>query len=230
MAILKGNTGVQVYVRVGGRIAKEYRDPDPPPPTQNRCPVMCKYIDSLTNLPFVIDTYVDPNYDFSYKNHTLSFHVYVDGKYMVNNCTGKEYVLAGCGYRSVSGPVMMDEQGANVVQQKFRFSPVKTGWTTIGEIAYRGTRRKARDIGVIEVQVFRIILREVTGSQRGSALRGQDLELSEKALKGKAISHGASCGKVEAPRQQTKNHEWDDIPEDRGPIAVYRFLYRSRGE
>ncbi|KAK8034063.1 hypothetical protein PG993_009058 [Apiospora rasikravindrae] len=127
MAVLKGITGVQVYVRVGGRIAAEYRDPEPPPPTPNRCPVICKYIESFTNYPFVIDTYVDPNYDFSYKDHTLSFHVYVDGKYMVNNCTSKEYVLAGCGYRTVRGPVTMDEQGANVVQQKFRFSLVQTG-------------------------------------------------------------------------------------------------------
>lgn len=50
---------------------------------------------------------------------------------------------------------------------------------------------RAKNLGVIEVQVFRIILGEATKFGRRAPMRKENLELSEKALKGKAISHGA---------------------------------------
>lgn len=67
-------------------------------------PVVCNYIELFDNRHFAIVTDVHPEYDFSYKNYSVSFHVYVDGKYAVNNCTTKEYVWSMAGRRTVLGP------------------------------------------------------------------------------------------------------------------------------
>ncbi|KAK8013073.1 hypothetical protein PG991_010448 [Apiospora marii] len=195
MAILEDVPGVQVFVQVKGRIATEYPNPDRQQQQQERtpngCPVVDRYIESFDNGHFAIVTEVGPTHDFNYKNHALSFHVYVDGRYKVNNCTSKEYVWAGAGRRTVSGPVMLDEKNGKVVQRRLKLSSV----TTVGddqEDRIQRDKEKAKNLGVIEVQVFRIVLREITSFQTGKAVRRQDLELSEKALKGKVISHGAS--------------------------------------
>ncbi|KAK7936126.1 hypothetical protein PG985_001621 [Apiospora marii] len=230
MAILEEVPGVQVFVQVKGRIATEYPNPDSQQQQQERtpngCPVVDRYIESFDNGHFAIVTEVGLTHDFNYKNHALSFHVYVDGRYKVNNCTSKEYVWAGAGRRTVPGPVMLDEKNGKVVQRRLKFSSVTTVEDDQGDRVKRD-KKKAKNLGVIEVQVFRIVLREVTSFQTGKATRRQDLELSEKALKGKVISHGASYGRLEAS-VPARNYESDDIPEDGGPIAVYRFFYRSR--
>ncbi|KAK7932154.1 hypothetical protein PG985_002866 [Apiospora marii] len=167
---------------------------------------------------------------------------HVDGKYAVNNCTTKDYVWSRAGRRTVLGPLGLDQQ-RNLKQRRFKFSAVKTGdcppFQSLSINAdfrkveddhsdrVQRDKAKTKDLGVIEVRVFRIILREATDFQAGTAARKQDLELSEKALKGKAISHGASYGRptTGAP---TNSFEAEDIPEDDGPIAIFRFLYRSR--
>ncbi|KAK8113549.1 hypothetical protein PG984_014075 [Apiospora sp. TS-2023a] len=229
MAVLEDVPGIQVFVQVKGRIATEYPNPDreqQQQPTPNGCPVVSRYTESFDNGHFAIVTEVGLTHDFNYKNHTLSFHVHVDGEYMVNNCTSKEYVLAGAGRRTVSGPIMLDEKSGKVVQQAIKFSAVKTVEDNERDRVQMDTE-KAKSLGVIEIRVFRIVLGEVTTFQKGSVVRRQNLEFSEKALKGKAISHGASCEQLQFSVSD-KNYESDEIPDDGGPIAVYRFFYRSR--
>lgn len=127
MAVLDDVPGIQVFVKVKGGIATEYPDPGRQQPTENGCPVVCSYIESFDNRHFAIVTDVNRFHDFSLQNHTLSFRVYVDGGYMVNNCITEDYVRYGYGRRTVSGPLMLDERGQSTVQQKFKFAAVMRG-------------------------------------------------------------------------------------------------------
>ncbi|KAK8099879.1 hypothetical protein PG999_010253 [Apiospora kogelbergensis] len=227
MAVLDDVPGIQVFVKVKGGIATEFSDSGQQQPTENGCPVVCSYIESFDNRHFAIVTDVNRFHDFSLQNHTLSFRVYVDGGYMVNNCITEDYVRYDYGRRTVSGPLMLDERGQNTVQQKFKFAAVMRVEDDRRDRVLRDKDR-AKNLGVIEVQVFRIILGEATKFGRRAPMRKENLELSEKALKGKAISHGASYGKQGAASELNQSFDADDIPEDGGPIAVYRFLYRSK--
>ncbi|KAK8857331.1 hypothetical protein PGQ11_013243 [Apiospora arundinis] len=231
MAVLDNVPGVQVFVRVKGQIATEYPSPDHQQQqlqdTENGCPVVCNYIESFDNRHFAIVTDVGSAYGFFSGGHALSFRVYVDGEYMVNTCTTQDYVWQGCGRRTVSGPMMLDKCGQNLVQQKFKFSAVQTVEDDQRDRVQRDKER-AKNLGVIEVRVVRIILRAVSEFQRGAMDRNKDLNLSEKALKGKAISHGAGCERREVVSEPTQTYEADEFPGYHGPIAVYRLLYRSR--
>lgn len=112
----------------------------------------------------------------------------------------------------------------------------------------RKDKKVAERLGIVEVR----ILRGIKGHLRSSStmkLKTNNFELAEKSLKGKAVSHGTAYGN---PRRRPPirwlltpsllfrfGHEFNIPPrdsceftpleEDHGPIAKFRFLYRSRG-
>ncbi|KAK8058003.1 hypothetical protein PG994_008451 [Apiospora phragmitis] len=115
MAVLDAVPGIQVSLRVKGKIATEYPNPDP----QQR-------------------------YDFSYKDHALDFHTHVDGPMMDRYCIcGEDAKYEG--RRFAEGEVVEDNDRDRVEKDKM----------------------KAEGLGVIEVQIFRVILRGKTSYRDG---------------------------------------------------------------
>ncbi|KAI1115092.1 hypothetical protein F5Y14DRAFT_460911 [Nemania sp. NC0429] len=87
--------------------------------------------------------------------------------------------------------------------------------------------KATKDLGIIQIEVERHIYRGELPPSQDADSTTTTLEVAEKALKGKAISHSTSVGKRE-PGESLRLMNTRRIPADNGPIAVFRFLYRSR--
>jgi hypothetical protein len=84
-------------------------------------------------------------------------------------------------------------------------------------------------IGEIVVSVFRTTPQDAVFSRNVFAPPQYQppTEVAEKAVKGKAISHGVAYGEQKIERRARK--EMIDIDGPNNPIAVFVFKYRSRG-
>ncbi|KAK8064221.1 hypothetical protein PG996_008873 [Apiospora saccharicola] len=129
MAILAEVPGIQVVVKVEGRVAAEFPDPEP----QHRRaldPVSCVYIESVDDARFVVEVVVYRSYDFTRdEKHSLWVHVEVDGERcgMAGCEITKEQVTASPGGRRERLDSARERRGSHIFLQKFRFATIKKG-------------------------------------------------------------------------------------------------------
>ncbi|KAI1496181.1 hypothetical protein F5X99DRAFT_401202 [Biscogniauxia marginata] len=232
MAIVEDVPGVEVTILVRGQPSREYEDGDSSEAQDQAgaaCPVACKYIECADDTEFVVQTKIT-GYKWGYRNHALSSETYVDGKrirgVLIRSLKCEQYCPYTC---TVQGEEKYDRATGRWSVHRFKFAAVDTVDEARKERVAEDIKI-AKNLGVIEVKLLRVTEHGPTGySQRASGINPGTgkFELTEKSLKGKAISHGTSYSKAEsisAPRfVDTRT-----IPEDNGPIAIYRFLYRSR--
>ncbi|KAM0325323.1 hypothetical protein ACHAQA_007308 [Verticillium albo-atrum] len=216
------------------------------------------YIESKDNISFEVDIRVEDDAsldEWIFDNRGLEFHLMVDGGYM-----GKRYVSVedvrqeGSGRRDGRGrhgyfTKFIGAKGPGTGQyfselRRFVFSPIATGsvedGTSVEEIAL------ARALGTIEV-VAR--WSEYTGhvfgpGRNGDGRQGRHTEhrmhtkgypyseISEEALKGRALSHSTSFSDAEGITRAGGRHGDGSRPRtrllDRGrPVVSYLFKYRS---
>jgi len=91
--------------------------------------------------------------------------------------------------------------------------------------------KRAKELGLIRIKVMRgINLHErIPPSAARAGLENLDLSIAEKALKGRAVSHGTTY----SPGIRTKilgKMTVDHLDTQKRPYAVFDFHYRSRGE
>ncbi|KAI0480143.1 hypothetical protein GGR56DRAFT_624735 [Xylariaceae sp. FL0804] len=118
--------------------------------------------------------------------------------------------------------------------QKCKFSAIKIVDDSVKE-RIENDKKAAQNLGQIIIQVERVIearpLRRLEAREEEDARRpanpDEAFELAEKSLKGQAISHSSSwsVGRCIPPPTIYKA---EPIAEDDGPIAEYRFYYKSR--
>ena len=89
MAVVDGLPGVEVTVKVGGRKAVEYDDPDAADAVDTlpnpACKTTSKYIESVDNAEFALLLNISHSYDWGYRDHSLSVHLFVDGQQVRQN-------------------------------------------------------------------------------------------------------------------------------------------------
>jgi hypothetical protein len=86
-------------------------------------------------------------------------------------------------------------------------------------------KKRAAGLGIIRVEVFRARDMGQTTAPAGNP-KHNDMSIAEKALKGRAISHGTGF----SDRTFLPVQEWvraDNL--DKNPYVIFQFKYRSKG-
>ncbi|KAI0138517.1 hypothetical protein F4776DRAFT_56427 [Hypoxylon sp. NC0597] len=230
MAIIEDVPGISFSIQVAGRDAVEYDDPnatDQESAGTANCPTSTRYIECIDGAEFGIKGQVTGDYDWGYRNHCLNSRVRVDGEQLIGWVLKEEDLVRGLGRKTLEGRKAFCPRTNRWVLQRCQFSAISTVDDSKKDRVERDTK-VAKDLGLIEIQVFRCIHLGNTPIRHRPSLRGtRELELAEKSLKGRAMSHGTSFSRTEHIR--TPVHcSTRDLDEDHGPIAVFRFYYRSR--
>ncbi|OTB08527.1 hypothetical protein M426DRAFT_317152 [Hypoxylon sp. CI-4A] len=228
MAVLDHVPGIEVTVQVNGRTATEYDPPDIPDDEEEA--IATKYIECIDGANFSIDTRVTWDYDWGYRNHMLKFRYYVDGAYTRGKVIDTSKIRNGVASSLSDGRRSYCPRTHQWVHQRYQFSAINTVDDATKE-RIEHDMETAKDLGCIEVRVTRTIYLGKSSSRpskhKRNPIENSDLEISEKSLKGKATSHGTSYSHSTRTHAPISIHV-EDIEEDGGPIAIYRFYYRSR--
>ncbi|KAI0502814.1 hypothetical protein F5B22DRAFT_652697 [Xylaria bambusicola] len=229
MAISEDVPGIKVSVRVHQQPLPEFDDPDAHDRDDAAAhPLETKYIECVDDAHFDISYVVDSTYAWGYCNHVLIATSYIDGQYIRGHILyEKDTKFGGLAVGVVDGKEVCSSSGM-WSKRRFRFAAVKTVEDQTSKLRIERDLQVVKGLGTIEVKFTRAIKsgNEYTRNH-ASGCTSATLELAEKSLKGKAVSHGTSygvCEAIAAPRY-VKTH---DIPEDNGPILVFKFMYRSK--
>ncbi|KAI0971867.1 hypothetical protein F4678DRAFT_461234 [Xylaria arbuscula] len=225
MAILDEVPGIKVTIQVGGQEATEYIDPhasESNNPDDPECPIVLRYIESIDDAEFSVKVDVDDDvYAWDDTNHVLSISVQIDG----------QPVSGSFCERGMKSGVMKGENFYSADSQEWYIRNLK--FSAISIVDDRTKKRIQRDmetverVGLIEVTIERHVLQHEVSAKPGESANPGALELGEKALKRNFISHSTSYGKNEAI-EAPKLYDACRLPMDDGPIAVFRFMYRSK--
>ncbi|KAK1983183.1 hypothetical protein LZ30DRAFT_715227 [Colletotrichum cereale] len=235
MAIIRDFPGVKVTVQVDGRDAIEYEDPDGLETDPNRKNALWRtfsYIESKDDAFFSVRYQVDNSHRWEGPDHAFALTLYVDGNRADGVvCEAKRFLNFDPFYvwdTTIEGSRQKSTASGYERLNKFKFSKV----TTLDDAANDRVKvdtAKAKLMGVIEVFIYPMV---ITGPSRYTDCghrrdaQSANFEIAEKALKGRAVSHGTSFadGGVISQRP-TVTAEYLN---DHNPIAAFTFKYRSR--
>ncbi|KAI1808702.1 hypothetical protein F4811DRAFT_569488 [Daldinia bambusicola] len=230
MALIRGIPGIEVVVQVAGSDAVEYEDPDASEQEETKdttCPTSTKYVECTDGAEFSIKMIVSDTYQWGHKNTGVAMHLRLDGKSVSGNLLLQKDLVNGAATSIKKGESIYCTRTNQWSFRKFKFSAVDVVDDSNKNRVENDVKR-ARHLGLIQAEIFRCIVLGTYRSSECSAFKQSDkLELAEKSLKGKAISHGTSLSSgrhVPAPR----NYKVTYIDGYRKPIAVFQFHYRSR--
>ncbi|KAK7921229.1 hypothetical protein PG985_009251 [Apiospora marii] len=231
MTINEDVPGVYVAVQINGADVTEYAAPDAGDDDAPQ-PTVTKYIECIDDTNFAIRMGVNRAYEWGYRNHALSLQVYVDGHWVIGKLFRSPDMLNLGYFPSTEESIIRGREEINPSTNEwelrnFKFASV----TTVDEAQHERVKHDlkiATKLGVIEVRVLRGIIGGEIASRPGN-IKNNKFELSEKSLKGKAVSHGTNFEKGTRLERAPKYSDFQALHEDNGPIAVFRLIYRSRG-
>ncbi|KAF9772800.1 hypothetical protein IL306_009440 [Fusarium sp. DS 682] len=200
MAVLDEVPHVTARIRVAGELATEYDPLDDQESVVNldekdsKIPTKFCYIESKSNAEFAVEVQVSHKYQFSHSHNVLVVNVDIDGKWMASKTVKAPLSPNMPTTVVISSATFLaeTEEGNQPVVSKFVFAPIsKTS-------DYMSTERLSNDMKRVEnLGTIRLLLQ--TGRFEGMKpwepsrrYDGREVELAEKALKGKAISHSTS--------------------------------------
>ncbi|KAI2642263.1 hypothetical protein GGS21DRAFT_297180 [Xylaria nigripes] len=222
MAINEDVPGLEAVIGCQNRPLEELDDPSANN-EHDACPTTIKYIECIEGAEFDITVKVHHDYSWGYRNHILVARIYVDGEYI------RGHIIQSTDYDKTQqclGPETYSLTEGTWYRRNLKFAAVKMVDDAPKERVEKDLKI-AKGLGTIEVRFSRAVSIGPTTSNGISDTGKRDLELAEKSLKGKAISHGTLYGSREAVRTphfiQTL-----PLPEDNGSILKLIFLYRSR--
>lgn len=208
MAICAEVPGVEVTVNVAGNKATEYDDVDGHQGDRNEKQASHRvfaYIESLDNACFSV-TVSASTYKFATENERLVFDLYVDGKRQSDQVLGRSLRTA-----TIEG--VEQKKSKEWQLNLFKFSSIRTSsfhlYSRIAALGYRQLMwatasdgestqvekdiKVSKDLGLIQVRVIQALyIGELNDSDWCFKPSKCPVELTEKSLKGKAVSHGTS--------------------------------------
>ncbi|KAH6656587.1 hypothetical protein BKA67DRAFT_159856 [Truncatella angustata] len=212
--------GVEVGVQINGANVQEYDAPDAGDEDENT-PTLTKYVECIDQALFGVMLQIHGDYDWDEMPHCLSLNLHVDGHFIMGKIFRKGDLLPVI----VKGREEPEPGTDNWLLHRLQFTSIKTVDDAKKDRVEKDIKL-ANNLGIIEVRVERGTDLG-RSSYKGAQVANKKFELAEKSLKGKAVSHGTSLGAV----QQTSKPNYikfERLNEDDGPIAKFRFLYRSR--
>ncbi|KAK8094557.1 hypothetical protein PG997_001242 [Apiospora hydei] len=231
MAVIDGVPGIEVTIWIGGRPAFEYGDPDHShKPDDAGAKVSSKYIESRRGEGFSIHVRVNPTYHHQQPSpHTLNLAAYIDGQWVRGELC-RENSLSNGPFVAIIKERLTKSRNGTTVKQPFKFAGLATvddtsSWRVENE------REQVRELGTIELRVIRV--QELGGSTFNPSTKTSGLvEVAEKSLKGRAISHGTQFGDdAQSSAEANILPSYRDVRRlagDTDALAIYRFTYRSR--
>ncbi|KAI8634194.1 hypothetical protein F5Y19DRAFT_470367 [Xylariaceae sp. FL1651] len=227
MAVIQGLKGLEVTIYTNGRTAKEYDDPSGTDDVHRRPRMITKYIECDGNEPFRIHLKATKEYLWGYKNHALNFAALIDGIWAKGELCQQEDTKDEEWERDISYRVVRNpDDPARYVYQEFAFAAIiKVDWA-INERRESDIEQMER-IGTIEVKVYRTLLQENGPAFVPAGEHPKDFFIHQEATRGKTQSHGTifTCTQ---PATKPSYVQCANLKEDNGPLAVFRFRYRSR--
>ncbi|KAI1640149.1 hypothetical protein F4809DRAFT_591663 [Biscogniauxia mediterranea] len=226
MAILEEIPGIEVTVQVNGRNAIEYDDPHASEQESAAdSPTSCKYIESIDDAEFSVSVVATGRYTWRH-HHALLATLYADGQ----RVRGKVMEVSSSDNRiTIEGRRHFDMKKQQWYLQRFKFAAISTVDDSKQDRVQRDKELAAR-LGIIEVRLrrVRVLGRLPVSSHHSPGCQPQAKhELSEKSLKGKAISHGVDFSSNEkSPVRSYSQIRY--IPGEKEYFGAYRFCYRSK--
>ncbi|KAL2032885.1 hypothetical protein VTO58DRAFT_106057 [Aureobasidium pullulans] len=213
MAILDSLPGVEITVVVDGEDLHEYQDAD----MEDEENTVTKYVEAVTGANFTIKIMVPKK--FGFEGTCLSFHVLVDGAEAEHPLIQPRHVRRAPKVRSVEGARV-----SNTHIRKFRFTELET----VNDHGFGLPKdlERVKELGYIRVEVFHKTVKNIS-KRVCKELQKDEGFISEKAIKGKAISHAHS---LDSEQHEDKSTLWKTQPiiGDEGPRGTFLFHYRSK--
>ncbi|KAI9874223.1 MAG: hypothetical protein M1830_010050 [Pleopsidium flavum] len=229
---------IEVKVLVNGTPAQEYNDEEE---ESGGPPIVTRYIEAISGAEFAVQYELKPF--FRFKSELMSFEIVIDGKRL------DAVVVTKAGFmqqpRGETGDLtgIQRSYGETWSLEKFKFSEIGTSKSYVQTvstcsddlplIAGPDIKDRIAQLGTISLEVHRLhggVYKEPGNSAYGWIWDelSELSTVSEKALKGHALSHNASLGlpQLTSPQGLWGGTEYLD-GEDR-PFAIFNFKYRSR--
>ncbi|RKL00788.1 hypothetical protein BFJ71_g5447 [Fusarium oxysporum] len=194
MAVLDEVPLVTARVRVAGELATEYDPLDNQESVINldkegtKLPTRNCYIESKSGAEFAVEVTVSDKYRLPHSHDTLIAEVSIDGQ-MMESCYIRTPFSPGMPSTIVISSAEFLAEKERVVARKFVFAPITKTSDHISTDRLNNDIKQAETLGTI-----RLLL--TTGRFEGPCFKkplswhgGRDVELAEKALKGRALSH-----------------------------------------
>ncbi|RYP86574.1 hypothetical protein DL770_004873 [Monosporascus sp. CRB-9-2] len=224
MAVLDEVRGIFVSIQAAGKDLDEL-DAQHHPGQGKSCPTLTTYVEAVDNAEFAIRLAVDQTYAWGLPHHGLAFFVKVDGKRIRGRILeGPHITSCGPWVKTIRGQCDPHGGSGRWLEKRFKFREVN-----IDQVEEETDASTATDeLGMVQVKVCRVKVGQPLGEPPlYGAGEPDSLELSEKSLKGKAISHVTSYSEARSFRLPSTRH-LERHPGDTGPIAIFQFRYGSR--
>ncbi|KAF4775912.1 hypothetical protein HER10_EVM0001842 [Colletotrichum scovillei] len=235
MAVIDELKGVKVTVQVNGQEAVEYDDPDGLENDVNRKHATHRafnYIESKDDTCFTVKYEVNHMHRWESPKSAFSLYLYVDGKRMDSVvCEASRFNSFDPFYKwstVVEGSRGSSRDPSYDRLSKFKFSQVTTVDDATKE-RVEGDSKKAKSLGVIEVFVYPLTITGpsyTSGHEHYRDNQDSSFNIAEKALKGRAVSHGTSF--TDGGFVSKRKSVCAEYLNGGNPIACFMFKYRSR--
>ncbi|TRX97462.1 hypothetical protein FHL15_001740 [Xylaria flabelliformis] len=222
MAIIRGLPGLEVTIFTGGRTAKEYNVPSETG-AAHKCPrVVTKYIECKDNEPFRIRLKATDEYSWGFRDHILNFGAVIDGVWAKGELCRQEYTKEEDWEREISYRVVKNPNDyMRYILQEFAFSSI------IKNEQHKSDMDTIERLGTIEVKVHIAVVQDHGSFFVPGGNHPKDFIISREAVKGKTKTHGTKFTRTQ-PAMKPQYIKCMGLIEDDGPIAIFRFKYRSR--
>ncbi|EPE24582.1 hypothetical protein GLAREA_08434 [Glarea lozoyensis ATCC 20868] len=226
MAILPAHPKLSVTITSNNRTLPEYPDPSPfvhktfwgPPES-----VSSVYVECESDTEFQINYEVKPGFELERRHNEVSFWADVNGQSIGGSWSGGvRYGWKKCFSEAITRPNEVD-----MAYQTLKFSSLEK-LDNVSVDRLNNDRKSLDGLGEILVCVYRSYQTTIIDERFVQRPLESVTEMSEKALKGQAISHGVVFGgEVREPPERP--HYKRTYPDGYyTPLAIFRFKYRSR--
>lgn len=212
MAISPTLKGVKVFIKVDGVVAKEYEDVGDNTNYAYPEKTVVKYIESVSNANYAIVSQVDPTYK---QKSSLAFYIQVDETVLPSsNLFSAKEKIDKPWVSTVDGLEQVDLLG-RTSKKMFKFEELQFGIISFSALAMvvkhmnaneglvedddkeriKNDARDAAHIGELQIAVFKVQILGCAGTQLVHIQGKREtklLEIAEKAVKGRTLSHGTS--------------------------------------
>ncbi|KAG9857874.1 hypothetical protein KCU98_g705, partial [Aureobasidium melanogenum] len=214
MAILENYDGVQATIVVDGKDLPEYQEPD----TKDETHTVTRYVEAIDDANFSIKILIAPGTEF--RASCLGVQSLVDGKWV-----GTQAVRSGDVREE---PYIMDHRGITLENGNIRLLRFnRVNHITADDSSQAEDLERNEHVGKIEVEIFDLDLTE-----RRSHLHQKPSDnhnsVSEKAVKGQAVSHRCSLGPEIDDLGAAEAWDYRLARPGAAPASRYVFYYRSR--
>ncbi|TGJ83159.1 hypothetical protein E0Z10_g5611 [Xylaria hypoxylon] len=230
MAIIQGLPGLEVTIYTNDGTSKEYDDPSGADEVERCSRVVTKYIECKDDQLFGIHLKATEEYSWGFKDHVLNFAAVIDGIWAKGEHCRQEYIKEDEWEGDISYRVAKNPNGrARYVVQGFAFANITKVDSPTTEHHESETKRMEQ-LGTIEVKVYRMLLERGKGAILVPAGdHPKDFTVPQEITNGKSPSHGTKFTNTQ-PATKPPYIKCSKLSEDNGPIAIFRFKYRSQGK